>query len=234
MKISPASSPRNGAPTTAVVSSPDTATLYPAPAACLAISFGPTWAHAPAELANSHTAPSFSASVGPPINAIVPSAANAALTPNEPPRSELSSSLGVSFEPCWLQVPPERLKIHAAAGSAPWNSNPSSGPPMSAVLPLADSATLAPNATPTPVSFVSDGVSLPPCCVHDVPDRTKAHAAPLARLENGFGLSPGAPTRAVLPSSERATLSPNWPAPTSPLPVRTLSCDQLLPCRVKT
>ena len=50
------------------------------------------------------------------------------------------SSLAVSFGPCWVQVEPERVNTHAAPTPLL-----SSGPPIRAVLPSADSATLSPN-----------------------------------------------------------------------------------------
>ena len=59
-----------------------------------------------------------------------------------PPNSARPSSPPpVSFSPCWVQVAPERVNTHAAP--TPFLSP---GPPISAVLPSADSATLAPKS----------------------------------------------------------------------------------------
>lgn len=73
-------------------------------------------------------------------------------------------------------------------------------PPISAVLPSPESATVYPNqaalVAPVPISF-------PPCWVQVVPERVKTQAAPLRNSLRG------APISAVLPSAERATLSPN-------------------------
>ena len=44
----------------------------------------------------------------------------------------------MSFEPCWVQVEPERVNTHAAPAPC------CRGPPISAVLPSEDSATLKP------------------------------------------------------------------------------------------
>src|SRR2546421_8778528 len=91
----------------------------------------------------------------------------------------------------------------------------SKGPPISAVLPSADSATAPPNA-PLPVSSLA--VSLAPCWLHVLPERTNAHAAP-AEL-----LSPPPPISAVLPSSDSATVPPKEPAPASSLGVSAPPC----------
>ena len=60
--------------------------------------------------ANAHPAPVSLLSVGPPINAVLPSEESATLLPNPP--SPLTS-LPVSFAPCWVQVAPERVNTHA-------------------------------------------------------------------------------------------------------------------------
>src|SRR5439155_1088757 len=111
------------------------------------------------------------------------------------------SSLPVSFAPCWVHFPSERVNTHA-------EPEPSSGPPISAVLPSEETATLAPNWTalravaPVPVSFE-------PCWLHVSPERVNAHAAPTSLL------SPGAPSSAVLAAPDEAeasaTLAPNSP-----------------------
>src|SRR5438094_140237 len=153
---------------------------------------------------------------------MLPSEESATPAPNST-RAPISSA-PVSFEPCWVQVEPERVNTHAAPG-------PSSGPPTSAVLPSEESATLAPNL---PGNFFAPGsslisplpVSFDPCCFHSDPDgsvNTQAAPTPL--------LSPGAPISAVLGSAEledSATLKPNSPGAnsllTSPLPVSFLPC----------
>ena len=80
---------------------------------------------------------------------------------------------------------------------------PSKSPPMSAVSPFADNATLEPNAAP---AVAPPPVSLPPCWLQVPALRVKTQAAPLLRAS----LSP--PTSAVLPSADRATLTPKDPA----------------------
>src|SRR5665213_255792 len=76
-------------------------------------------------------------------------------------------------------------------------------PPISATLPLAESATLLPNE-PAPISPLP--VSCVPCWVHVAPERVKTHTAPTRPF------SSGAPTSAVLPSEDSATLWPNSPS----------------------
>ena len=74
------------------------------------MSFGPCWLHTPPERVNTHAAPSSSLSPGPPISAVLPSAESATSTPNW----LLPSSPPVSFGPCWLHIPPERVNTHTA------------------------------------------------------------------------------------------------------------------------
>src|SRR5262249_18230701 len=85
---------------------------------------------------------------------------------------------------------------------------PSLGPPMSAVLPLDESAVLMPNCV---VPDPSLGTSFGPCCVHTPSERANTHAAPMC----GAPVSPGPPISAVVPSSDSETLTPNRPPPTS-------------------
>src|SRR3954452_14501362 len=199
-----------GPPIRAVLPSADSATLMPKrpkPLSSLPVSFVACWVQTPPERVNAHAAPTPPLSPGPPIRAVLPSADSATLWPNWPVPV---SSLPVSFVPCWVQAPPERVKAHAAP------TKPLSVlPPMRAVLPSADRATLQPNSpapvSPPPVSFV-------PCWVQTPPERVNAHAAPTAPL------SLGPPIRAVLPSADSATLWPNWPRPTSPPPVSFAPC----------
>src|SRR2546430_8354620 len=128
---------------------------------------------------------------------MLPSEESATPAPNSA-RAPISSA-PVSFEPCWVQVEPERVNTHAEPG-------PSSGPPTSAVLPSEDSATLTPKLlrlrplAPVPVSFG-------PCWAQVEPERVNTHAAPVAPL------SPGPPIRPVVPSGPpSATFAPNSPA----------------------
>src|SRR5689334_17224850 len=98
--------------------------------------------------------------------------------------------------------------------------------PISPVAPSAESATFVPNS-PSPAQ--SSGMSLGPCWVQVEPERVNNHAAPLVLL------SARPPTRAVLPSAERATATPNLPSPVSPPPVSFgPCCIQVDPERVKT
>src|SRR4051812_15333885 len=105
----------------------------------------------------------------------------------------------------------------------------SSGPPIMAVLPSAERATLDPKVG-FPMRLLPN--SLPPCApcaAQVVPLRTRTHAAPTALL------SRLPPTKAVLPSLESATLTPKRLAPTVPAPVILTPCWlQALPARVKT
>src|SRR5436853_544809 len=102
--------------------------------------------------------------------------------------------LPTSLLPCWVQIPPLRVKTHAAP------TKPLSAyPPTMAVLPSADSETDLPCSAapvaPKPTSF-------PPCWVHLPPLRVKNHVAP------AYPLSPDPPITAVFPSADKATA---WP-----------------------
>ena len=104
-----------------------------------------------------------------------------------------------------------RVKIHAAP-TLPL----SFGPPIRAVVPSSESATVVPKC---PLPDSSFAVSFEPICDHVEPERMKAHAAP--------GPLPSArpPMRAVLPSSESATESPkNRNAAVPPVPVNFEPC----------
>jgi hypothetical protein len=85
----------------------------------------------------------------------------------------------LSASPCWVQVEPERAYTHTdPTGSA--HGQPSRGPPTSAMVPSAESATLSPKwtpkrASPTPVSFS-------PCWVQVESDCVNTHAAPRGPL----------------------------------------------------
>ena len=166
------------------------------------VSFEPCWVQVEPERVNTHAAPTLSLSKGPPASATFPSLDSATLEPNCPAPV---SPEPVSFDPCWVQVEPERVNTHAAP-TPPLSAEP----PISAVPPSSDSATLAPNL-PAPVS--SEPVSFDPCWVQVEPERVNTHAAPRPPL------SAGPPISAVLPSPDSDTLAPNWPAPVSPAPV---------------
>ena len=97
-----------------------------------------------------------------------PSAESARLTPNLP---SPTSPPPVSFGPCWLHAPAERVKTQAA----PLLMS-SFQAPISAVLPSAESETIVPNL-PFPAS--SEGVNFGPCWLQVVPERVKTQAAPL-------------------------------------------------------
>src|SRR5262249_34935050 len=126
-----------------------------------------------------------------------------------------------SLPPCWLQALPERVKIQAAP-LCPLSPTP----PIRAVLPSAESATLPPKS-PAPVSSLP--VSLPACWLQTEPVRVNTQAAPFRAS------SSGPPIRAVLPSGASATVAPKRPAPVSPLPVSLPPCwFQAGPERVNT
>src|SRR5207237_2412370 len=123
--------------------------------------------------------------------------------------------------PCWDHVDPERVNTHAAPA---WPS--SHLPPISAVFPSSDSATLAPcSAAPTaplPTSF-------DPCCDQVDPERVNTHAAPL-KLSSHVP-----PISAVHPSPDSATLPPCPAASAAPVPTSfDPCCDQVDPERAST
>src|SRR4051794_359884 len=119
---------------------------------------------------------------------------------------------------CCLQAAPDRVNTHAA----PMPPYPD-GPPINAVLPSADSATLSPNP-PAPRSPLA--VSFPPCCFQAAPARANAHAAPIACEWTRFpsrapirlrSFQP--PINAMSPRADSARLLPNWLAAISCVPV---------------
>jgi hypothetical protein len=145
-----------------VAPSPDSPTLVPKellPFSSDGVSFA-CCVHVPPERAKVQAVPWPELSFGAPIRAIVPSPESETLVPNAP---EFVSPLPVSFA-CCVQVPPERWKIQAAP--TPLES---SGPPISAVLPSAESETLKPNCVSNEASL---GASLPPCWTQAPPERT--------------------------------------------------------------
>src|SRR5205085_12473304 len=86
----------------------------------------------------------------------------------------------VSLGPCCDQLPPARTNTHAAPAPAL-----STGPPISAVLPSAETGTRNPNwALPTS----SAPVSLGPCCDQPPAGRPNRHAPP--RLESSTRPAP--------------------------------------------
>ena len=182
---------------------------------------------------NGHAAPTPLLSPGPPINAVpaaVPDSAeeSATVAPNLPgnlpsPGSSLTSPAPVSLDPCWVQVEPEPVYVHAAPTSLL-----SPGAPSSAVLAAPDeaeaSATLAPNSPGCSSLLISSfsffafsGSASLACWVHISDELVNTHAAPVPLL------SPGPPSSAVLPSPESATPAPRRPFPISPLAV-SLAC----------
>src|SRR5215469_1437023 len=99
-----------------------------------------------------------------PMIAVLPSAESATEYPcSAPPIAPVPTSLG----PCWVHVPPLRIKTHAAPVV-----ELSSFAPTMAVSPSAESATEVPwRAYPTaPVP-----TSLLPCWRHTPPLRVKTH-----------------------------------------------------------
>src|SRR5262249_39370049 len=91
----------------------------------------------------------------------------------------------------------------------------SQGPPISAVLPFADSDKPWPKA-PEPCSSLP--VSFEPCCVQDEPERVNTQAAPATLL------SEGPPISATEPSAESAAPTPKRPPRVSSLPVSFEPC----------
>src|SRR2546423_1751354 len=100
---------------------------------------------------------------------------------------------------------------HSRSGS-PWvgHGAVSLGPPTTAPAPSLESAMLHPKVA---FARASPPVSFGPSRAQVVPVARKYHAAPF------LAASAGAPTSAVRPSLDSATLYPNIPAPTSPVPV---------------
>src|SRR6201999_2290039 len=97
--------------------------------------------------------------------------------------------------------------------------------PTSPVAPSAESSPFVPYSLSPSHSL---GISFGPCWSQVDPERVNSHAAPLVLS------SARPPTRAVSPSAERATLTPNLPSPVSPPPVSFgPCCVQVAPERVK-
>src|SRR5271166_1270298 len=210
----------SGAPTRATLPSDDSATLVPKvpspPSSPPPVSLSPCWVQVEPERANTHAAPMPPSSRAPPTRAVPASADSATLVPNSP----LPASPSPCSSACCVHVAPERVNTHAAPAWVEFSS-----PPIRAVLPSPDSATLRPNS-PLPIS--PSPVSLVPCWVQLEPEPVNTQAAP------AWLLSEKPPIRAVLPSPESATRSPNDPAPISPLPVSFARRVQVEPERVYT
>src|SRR5689334_10379605 len=205
-----------GPPTTAALASGANATDVPwpvEPSPPEPISRSPNGLHTPPVRVIVNAAPA----PGAPTRAVLPSPATDTDDPYWIGPAELPL---VSFAPCCDHAPPLRVYIHTAPAEAL-----SSGPPTSAVLPSADSATDCPSC-PAPTAPVP--TSFEPCWVHTVPLRVYTHAAPLALL------SDVPPTRAVLPSADSATELPCLAAPAAPLPTNFPRCAHVLPVRTNT
>ena len=87
-----------------------------------------------------NAAPPFEVSVGPPAIAVLPSLDSA----TELPRPAWPAASEARSFACSVQPPPLRVKTNAAPGPELLPTLPSFGPPTTAVLPSADSATEAP------------------------------------------------------------------------------------------
>src|ERR1035441_10420235 len=77
-----------------------------------------------------------------------------------------------TLPPCCARAPPERVNTHTAPVSSL-----SPEPPKMAVFPSTDNATDCHEGPATPESSGAL-TSFPPCCVHRLPERVYAHAAP--------------------------------------------------------
>src|SRR5258706_6734820 len=164
-------------------------------------SFVPCCVQIPPLLVKTHAAPVFVSSTWPPRIAVSPSEESAT---EKPCCAAPVAPVPTSFAPCCVQTPAFLVNTQAAPTLVL-----SRYPPRIAVLPLEERATETPRAaapvSPVPTSFA-------PCCVQTPALLVKTHAAP------AFPLSAGPPTRAVLPSAERATECPSCGVPTAPLP----------------
>src|SRR5208282_670979 len=144
-------------------------------------------------------------SAGPPTIRVLPSADSATDWPCS--TSGPTAPVPTSLLPCWVHTPPLWVKTHTAPMSVL-----SPGPPTTAVVPSADSATevpwLAPPTAPVPTSLL-------PCWVHTPLLRVKTHAAPMPLLSHH------PPAIAVLPSADSATDQPSWLPQGPPPPVPT-------------
>src|SRR6478672_3909416 len=215
-------------PTKATPLSADTATDgEDFPTAPVLTSFSP-WAQTAPLRVNTVAVPTSPSPAKPPTIATLPSADQAT---DMPCRAVPTAPLLTSFSPCCVQPPSLRINTHAApAGPRPKGTDRSHGlslgPPMSAVLPSADSASdmpwLAAPTAPEPTSFL-------PCCDQIPRLRVNTHAAPV------LSWSDQPPTIAVLPSADSATEAPWRAIPMAPEPTSCLPCcDQTPRLRVNT
>src|SRR5438034_5946915 len=166
------------------------------------------------ERAKTQAAPALPSSSLPPIRAVPPSPESATLTPKP---ALPTSSPPVSLCPWRANLPPATRRNTQAAPRR-WSS---SGPPISAIVPSEESATLPPKeAVPLSPYFLPRSS---PCERHPEPERAKNQTAPFRPSVLG------APIRAVLPSGVRATLSPKsrWKFTTSLLPAQTPGADRV-------
>src|SRR3954447_13193144 len=139
-----------------------------APTAPVPTSLPPCGVQTPPFRVNTHAAPAFKASNGPPTRAVLPSAER---DTEAPCCAAPTAPVPTSLPPCGVQTPtPLRVKTHTAPAVAASN-----GPPTRAVLPSAERDTEVPccalPAEPPPTS-------LGPCGVQTPPFRVNTHAAP--------------------------------------------------------
>ena len=212
-----------GPPTSAVLPSVESATLWPnSPAADLfpafAVSFAPCWVQVDAR-AREH-----------------PRRADVELSPaahrsarccrrrraRRLCRSRLRRSprLPVSLTPCWVQVEPERVNTHAAPTPtlAPPRADPRSARCCRRRRAPRCNRTGVAGGFAAPISSEAFAIELFALLFPFGSRARETHAAPTSSL------SPGPPSSASLPSAESATLLPNSPAPASPLPLSFAPC----------
>jgi hypothetical protein len=178
------------------------------PVAPPATSFAPCWFQAEPERVNTHAAPLLALSLRPPTSAVPPSAESATL---EPKAALPAAPLPVSLLPCWLQVEPERVKIHAAPL---FPSSPE--PPTSAVVPSAESATLNPNrpgpVSPPPVSLSPCGMSAPTAASARLPLVPAGPAVPPAASTSAAAAAqPSARAKRPCPPNAASLTRPAFP-----------------------
>src|SRR5208282_5638702 len=95
----------------AVLASADSATEYPCravPTAPVPVSFDPACVHTPPLWVKIQAAPLSELSPNPPTTAVLPSADSATALPCA---ALPTVPVPTSFEPCWVQTPPLRVKI---------------------------------------------------------------------------------------------------------------------------
>src|SRR5579864_414562 len=170
----------------------------------------------PFERVKIHNAPRLAASAPPCTAAVLPSADNAT---DQPCIASPTAPVPISFGPCCVQIPPDRVKIQLAP-----TLSSSNAPPRMAVLPSEDKASDQPKQDcPAPSLLTSFA-----CWIQELPERVKTQAAPM-KLLSGWP-----PTRAVLPSKDNATRKPCVALPIAPVPISLACCVQVFPERVNT